>query len=516
VRLQFSHGLSDGRGLLVCFSMGFIARLIPELLAFRYPIGFDTVDYALIMKRGVIWPHWSTIFTSSWLLYAVTVPLYGIVGGDPFSLLKILGPVLFGLNVAGVYWFARRELSWGAVLSLVAGGFFVFQLASLRISWDLLRNTLGMAALLFALPFVNKLSSKRGVVIFVVLSLLTVFAHEYSAVALVTVVLGLVVWRLVKRVAVSDAKRLFLAFIPALSVFLTSICLRIFPIAYTVETNVIGASDVVDPHPGGLFFLVDYLHVRSAVDYYGVYWSLALNVLVLFGLLYLPYLFLVLKGFFRNAVLDLWTGLLLVGSFGCLILPFCAVEYWHRWLFMLVYPLVFYSVKGLSKMLRMFDGGRVKFKVEKRAAGMVLLTASLGVAYLFTPLSMINTGASVVSVLPYTRTYFSTNPGVPYQDVDGVIQAMRWLEDNLNTSSCVVLQTAFLSWGELYLDNSHAIMHFETDLDLAVNATFKYGFSHVFFVWWNQPIGWYGISVPDYFVRVHDFGRISVYEYGSV
>jgi hypothetical protein len=93
---------------------------------------------------------------------------------------------------------------------------------------------------------------------------------------------------------------------------------------------------------------------------------------------------------------------------------------------------------------------------------------------------------------------------------------MRWLEDNLNTSSCVVLQTAFLSWGELYLDNSHAIMHFETDLALAVNATFKYGFSHVFFVWWNQPIGWYGISVLDYFVRVHDFGRISVYEYGSV
>jgi hypothetical protein len=38
----------------------------------------------------------------------------------------------------------------------------------------------------------------------------------------------------------------------------------------------------------------------------------------------------------------------------------------------------------------------------------------------------------------------------------------------------------------------------------------------VFFVWWNEPIGWYGISVPETFIRVQDFGRISVYVYEGV
>jgi hypothetical protein len=90
---------------------------------------------------------------------------------------------------------------------------------------------------------------------------------------------------------------------------------------------------------------------------------------------------------------------------------------------------------------------------------------------------------------------------------------MGWLNDNLDATSCVALQHAFLSWGQLYLDESHTIVNFENDVNLAVNTTFVHGFSRVFFVWWNEPIGWYGVSVPEYFVSVQDFGRISVYAY---
>ncbi len=46
-----------------------------------------------------------------------------------------------------------------------------------------------------------------------------------------------------------------------------------------------------------------------------------------------------------------------------------------------------------------------------------------------------------------------------------------------------------------------------------MNVALNHGFESVFFVWWNQPIGWYGVSVPDYFVESQDFDRISVYFY---
>ncbi len=510
--------LTDRKALVVCLSVGFLVRLIPELLAFPLPIGFDTIHYAAAMENGAVIAHWSHFFTSSWLLYALIVPLYGVLQADPFLLLKIVAPLLFGLNVAGVYWFSRKMLGWNLRMGVLTGIFFALQLASLRISWDLLRNTLGLGILLFALSYIKEVNSKRGFVLFASLSLLSVFAHEYAAVTLLVVVLGLLVWRIVKRQMDSQSIPLGLAALPALTVFLVGMGLRFFPVSYATETNVIHAGDAVAAKVGGFSFLVDYLHVQSSVDSYASYSHLALSVALLFAVLFLPYLFLTVKGFFRNGLLDLWTGLLLIGAFGCLVTPFAALQYWHRWMFMLVYPFTFYAVKGFGRLLSKLREKNVQFSscfFDRKAATTVLLTFSLGIAYLATPLLMVYANASVPDVSG-TCLYFSNSPTVPYEDVESVVEAMGWLNDNLDAASCVALQHAFLRWGELYLDKSHSIVHFEVDVDSAVSSGFENGFSSVLFVWWNEPIGWYGISVPESFASVQDFGRISVYVYEGV
>ena len=510
--------LTERKALFSVLSIGFLVRLVPELLAGAVPIGYDTIYYASVMQNGVVWAHWSNFFTSFWLLYAFIVPLYGLLQIDPFLLLKIVAPFLFCLNVAGIYWFSKKLLGWKMNICMLTGIFFAFQLASLRIGWDLLRNTLGLGILLFALSYVKEVNSKRGFLIFTSLSLLSVFAHEYAAVTLLVVVFGLLVWRLVKKRLDSESIRLGLAALPALTVFLVGMSLKIFPVTYAIQTNIIKTGDVVSAKVGGLPFLVDYLKIQSTTDSYASYASLALSVCLLFAVLFLPYLFLVIKGFFRNGVLNLWTGLLLVGAFGCLITPFAALQYWHRWMFMLVYPFTFYAVNGFGRLLRKARENNVNVSswfFNRKAAAMVLLTFSLGIAYLATPLLMIYANASVPAITG-TYLYFSTSPTVPYEDVNSVVEAMYWLNDNLDAVSCVALQRAFLRWGELYLDKSHTIVYFEIDVNSSVNTGFENGFSNVFFVWWNEPIGWYGISVPESFVSVQDFGRISVYVYEGV
>jgi hypothetical protein len=514
----FSHvNLTNRKALLACLSIGFLIRLVPELLAFPFPIGFDTIYYAFAMKNGVILAHWSNFFTSSWLLYALIVPLYSLLQADTFLLLKIVAPLLFGLNVAGVYWFSRKMLCWNLRVSMLTGLFFALQLASLRISWDLLRNTLGLGILLFALSYVKEVNSKRGFVLFASLALLSVFAHEYAAVTLFVVVFGLLTWRLAKRKLDSTSLRLGLASLPALTVFLVGMGLRFFPVSYAAEINAINAGDTVTAKVGGLPFLVDYLHIQNSVDSYASYFNLALSVGLLFSVLFLPYIFMVAKGFFRNGVLTLWTILLLVGAFGCLIVPFAALQYWHRWMFMLVYPFTFYAVNGFGRLLSKFREKNTlsSWFSDRKAATMVLLTFSLGIAYLATPVLMVYTDVSV-PVVTGTYLYFSTSPAVPYQDVNSVVKAMSWLNDRLNAASCVALQHAFLRWGQLYIDKSHAIVHFEIDITAALNTGLKSGFNNLFLVWWNEPIGWYGISVPQSFVSVQDFGRISVYLYEGV
>jgi hypothetical protein len=507
--------LTDRKALIVCLSIGFFIRLIPELLAFPLPIGFDTIHYAAAMKSGVIWANWNEFFTSTWLLYAFLVPLYSLLQVDPFLLLKIVAPLLFGLNVAGVYWFSRKMLGWNLYMGVLTGVFFALQLASLRISWDLLRNTLGLGILLFALSYLKEVNSKRGFVLFASLALLSVFAHEYAAVTLLVVVLGLVVWRLVKRQLDSKSIRLVLAALPALTIFLVGMGLSFFPVSSAAQTNVINANDTVGAKVGGLPFLVDYLHVKSSLDSYSSYSNLALSVGILFAVLFLPYLFLVVKGFFRNGVLNLWSGLLFIGAFGCLLVPFAAVQYWHRWMFMLVYPFTFYAVSGFGRLLSKLRERGMSFSswfFDKKAVTMILLTFSLAIVYMATPLLMIYTNASLPSVSG-TYLYFSTTPSVPYEDVNSVGQSMNWLNVHLNATSCVILQHAFVYWGQLYLGKSNTIVHFDVNLSIAVDTALDYNYDHVYFVWWNEPIGWYGQVVPSSFVRLQDFDRISVYVY---
>lgn len=512
--VRFLSGVrwTDGKLLLACLGIGFLVRLIPELLAWPLPIGFDTVYYAVVAKSGVVWAHWSQFFTSSWLLYALIVPAYSVFQGDPLLLLKVVGPLLFGLNVAGVYWFARRGLGWSLRMSVVAGVFFALQLASLRISWDLLRNALGLGILLFAFSYVKEVGSRRGFALFTSLSLLSVFAHEYAAVILLFTVLGLVVWKVARREAVAAVKPLLLGVLPALSVFAVGMFLRFYPVRFVVPSNVAYAGDAVTGQTG-VFFLVDYLRVQSSVDSYLNYASLALSVGLLFAVLFLPYFFLVVKGFFKNRILELWTGLLLVGAFGCLVVPFSALLYWHRWMFMLVYPFTFFAVSGIARLVSKNGGKRFgvsRLFTNKVCAVTLLLTFGLGVSYLATPVLMSTTGAAVPYVTSIS-TYFSVAPTVPYQDADSVIESMNWLNVNMGASSCVVLQQNLLDWGQLYLDKSHEIVYFANSPDAAVATASSNGFSQLYFVGWNEPIGWSVDSVPDNFVSVQDFGRISVY-----
>jgi hypothetical protein len=328
-------------------------------------------------------------------------------------------------------------------------------------------------------------------------------------------VLGLLAWRLLKKQINHNYKMLALGIVPALSVFMVGVFLRFNPIRYAAQSNIIQAGDTLSGQ-AGLFFLTNYLQVQDSIDYYANYWMLALNVGLLFAVLFLPYILLVKKGFFKNTILNIWTGLLLFGALGCLIVPFFAFQWWHRWMFMLVYPFTFYAALGIAKLLsKQPVSGKSPFSKlfsNKKAFGMVLLTLSLGVAYLFTPVTMVYANKSVPNITG-TQVYFSTDPAVPYQDENSVVQAMDWFNHNSDLQSCIILQRHFFEYGRLYLSNSKSIIHYEIDSNVAVSKALESGFSHIFFVWWNQQVGWGDFSVPAGFTRVQDFGRISIYGY---
>jgi hypothetical protein len=142
------------------------------------------------------------------------------------------------------------------------------------------------------------------------------------------------------------------------------------------------------------------------------------------------------------------------------------------------------------------------------------ITVLLGSVYLATPLLM-NTVQVGVFVLPNVSAHFCSAPAVPYEDVESVARAVTWLDDNMADDTVAIVNHVLVWWDQLYLGKSHVRIQFWNDAGLALDGALERGFRSVYFVWWNEDIGWYDVSVPQQFTRLRDFGRISVYEFTS-
>jgi hypothetical protein len=80
-------------------------------LSFPYPIGWDTIYYADRIKDGVVFAHRTGIF-STWLLYGIIVFFGNLTKLDPFLLLKIIAPLLYGGCSSAMFFVAWKRLNW--------------------------------------------------------------------------------------------------------------------------------------------------------------------------------------------------------------------------------------------------------------------------------------------------------------------------------------------------------------------------------------------------------------------
>ncbi len=521
---MLTTNLSDRKGLLLSFALGFVVRLIPEILSYPYPIGFDTIHYAAVIERGIVWQDATSVF-SMWLFNAILIALHEVTQVDPFGLLKLIAPILYALNICGIYFFSRRALAWNVKRALTASFFCVFLLALLRLSWDLQQNILGLTILLFALPLVRNLRNKKSFALLVLLSILVVFAHALVAIVLFAVILSTMVTDLINGEKIGVVKVL-LAVLPAFSIFVVGLFL--FNLPSIMPANVISTYE--EPaHPGGLFFLVNYLGMSDPVHNYSSYPNLALNVLSLFIVLYGFWLPLTIVGFFRDSVLDGWVLALLIGSFSALVIPFCAVSWWNRWMFMLVYPFAIYATHGIERVFNS-DGKAVSssfswLKWMKVSRKTVLVTFSLvivfGSIFVAIPPFFDRFGVFLIptinSYVPTTMLYNT----VPLRDVTPTIDTMNWLNEHMSNDSSVLVHHAFLWWADLYLDEKHVIIYYQADLENSVQTAKQDGFERIYLIWWNEAylmwldenIDWYGFEIPKSFIPVVNTDRISVFEY---
>ena len=188
---------------------------------------------------------------------------------------------------------------------------------------------------------------------------------------------------------------------------------------------------------------------------------------------------------------------------------------------MLVYPFTFYAANGVTKVMHS-DGITVSLtlrwlrliKLSKRTVkGFLVLSFSLGLVFMATPLFFGRAGAlGLPTTVSYVPSTMQSN-SLPLVDVEDTVKAMQWLDMQMNSSSVLLAQDAFFWWANIYLNSGYMIAYFNNDVEGAISVAIERGFTRVYFVWWNENIGWYNLTVPNGFVVIYSSGRISAFEY---
>ncbi len=474
-------------------------RTVPEVLAWPYPIGFDTLIYINIISKGTYLKTSLASLLKSASLFFLLSSTANLAFQDPIITVKIFGPLLFGLLCSSIYIYAKRGLRWSAwkalAASIIGGTYFV----SLRISWEMYRQMLGLTFLMLGLTGFRISRLRLKVLVVALFGFLATWSHQLAAVLFLTISATYI---LVKRQDGARSKALMaLAIAPALLLFLYQI---------------------YSPAAGELRVPYEKVAASSRA-------SLAAFISGFLGYMFLPLLPLIALGALTFRSIDVWVWLAtcLVFTYWPVLLPEYSVLFWFRWAILLVYPMTFMSVEGGEKLWKL--GAKIfwKFKVGTLIALAVLTLNLVMSGYYLTglPEHQIKYFGEWNHYKRFIQTSMLQN-SVSLSDTPNVVKALKWFkEEAAEPNSVLVLHEAMGYWAQILLHDVRIVMVKERGLSSQVreNAAVTLAAyaedesrrgNEVYSVWWVNGKGWYGMpELSHQFKEVQRFGDIAVFRY---
>lgn len=472
-------------------------RFIPEIIAWPYPIGYDTITYISIILNSNL--NFNIInFLKSTNLFFIIAIIFNEFIKDSFLIIKIFGPILFSLLCFSLYLYSRKVLNWNSfkafLVSFLASIYFV----SLRISWDLYRQMLGSIFLIISLIALRISNIKLRIFSVTLLGLLTILSHQLTAVLFFIIMI-------------------MHFFIEKNLKFKVYLVLMIMPAFFFFIYQ------LYNPTIGNIRIPYEKIVSNSWID-------LASFISGFLCYLFLPLSPLFLLGVFSIKERDIWSWLIacLIFSYWPLFLPEYSVVSWFRWAILLVYPIIFLSIEGFEKIWKFKKGFIFKISIGKILAIFILL------------LNLIMSGYYLLSFPEYQvfkyfgewnnyKQYIPTSMlqnSVSLLDTENVIKAMKWFNEKIDkNSSILVLHAAMNDWARIFILKTKIVKISDIRLSSQVKEDLikkliqfseenvKSG-NEVYTIWWIKGKGWYEISeLPSQFKEIQHFGNIGIFQY---
>ena len=460
-----------------------------------YVAGFDTM--AFYVPNTLMWLHggvnlWSFLATGP-LFYTILISI--VAAGAPIILtLKMLSPLFLGFLGLSMYMFARRGLGWspskGTTVAIVGTVYFV----ALRVSWDMLRNELGLIFFFIVLTLLSSVrSSWKRYVLLSFDMLLVALSHQLAAILM----LGVIVFTVTHGLLRKNYRRVVNLIITSLPSALFSVVFYFFAVM---------PNGFIDYSTGAGSPLGSWAGFPS-------YQSMLLSEAGFFLYCYLPLLPLAMISFKRFGNIQLRSWLLL--SLILMLLPIASVSNF-RWILMLPYPIAFYVTETLSR-LKFIKWKYSKVTVQRIAvAYLVLSTALLGFGFAIMPPEkpFLYFDSNRVNGYIYQIPSSLLQNTVSITDCQDTANTLQWFKDRFNSSSLLLTHRAFYGWALTTINEDQIVHYGFDDPDKAAMKLAQEGRTQIYLIWWISGQGWYGLqTVPSSFQEVYRSGKIAIYSY---
>jgi hypothetical protein len=164
---------------------------VPIVVSFPYPVGYDTINYYLpaLYHFDADWGRLATEFP----IYIAVVYLFSLVSSiDVYYSFLASTVLLYGFFSTTVYLLGKKIMKQTSNMSLVFAVFVIFQLGTLRVSWDLFRDLFSLILFNFFLLMINNIKEKNNmtppfisVVTIFSISVVTIFSDRMIGILLI-------------------------------------------------------------------------------------------------------------------------------------------------------------------------------------------------------------------------------------------------------------------------------------------------------------------------------------------
>ena len=439
--------------------MGCVVRLVPELFAYPYPIGYDVINYYIPVTTNFA-DHWAQI-SSEFPLYVSFLHLTQIATGlTPHTTVVIFATVTFGFFAVSVFLIARKLLKVDSRYAFFVTVFVIFQIAVLRTTWDLHRDVFALTMMLFVFVLIYRESEKNEpksldwkFILILILCVLTVSTAR--------IVGSLFIVSLMIYSCIFKTKAVILCTILALCFFTIELFMN-----HNITSNII----------------------HDTLSKTG-------NVSLVYSNFYNPknllYLFVVVDGLLVPTgiigFVKLKNGILLkipllitaAASFSWIVFPFHDSLLADRWIILLGIVLSIFSAYGIYQLVL-----SIKIRAHRLSnlASTILPFSILGMFIMMGILYEILPNAREPFMLWYGVARSYTEHFVPpsmqfnsleLSDNNKIITAISWINKNTQPNAIIIGEKHWRGFMELYL-HDHRTFRFSDDLPALASGLIKH------------------------------------------